>query len=185
MSNVLPSKPSIADDAARRERVCGVVRRDGDDPSPVRHHDVLALPRDPEPGLFECPDSANVSDSRYLRHPLCWDFHFPKVLLTGKLLGDFEVVQNRVLDVGQSFPFGDTLRPAPRETGAENAVAFFGCYQSHWVLYTSHCSITVGGPRTTSEDPGILIRNPAISCGQSGAGRAGQTSLQRRAHWIS
>ena len=171
---LLRGETSIANDAAHRKRIHGGMPPDGHDAPAVRHHDVLALPDYPKPSLFECPDGPKVKDARYLRYLLCRDFHFLQVLLTGKLLGDFEVFPNRVPDVGQSFLFGGTLRPAPREAGAGNAVAFFGCYQSHWVLHTSHCSITVGGPRTTSEDPGILISNPAIAADKVEQGARGR-----------
>jgi hypothetical protein len=156
VAELLRRETSIADDAAHRERVHRVVPWDSHDPPSIRHHDMLALPGDPEPNLFECPDGPKVRDSRYLRHPLCRNFHFPQVLLTGKFLGDFEVFPNRVLDVRQSFLFGGTLRPAPREARAGNAVPLFGWYQSHWVLHTYHCIIAVENMGTTSVRPAAI-----------------------------
>ena len=145
-AELLRRETSIAHNTAHGERVHRIVPRNGHDPSSVGHDDVLALPGDPEAGPFECPDSPKGSDPRYLRHPLCRDFHFPQVLFTGDFLGDFEVFPNRILDVGQSFLFRCALRPAPREARAGNAVAFLGRDQSHRVLHTSHFNILVSGP---------------------------------------
>ena len=115
------------------------------DPPSIRHDDVLALLGDPESSFFECPDGAKVRDSRYLRHWLCRDFHFPQILLPCELPGDFEVFPNCVLDVRQSLRFGGALRPAPGKARARDAVSLFGSDQSHWVLHSSHCSIAVEG----------------------------------------
>lgn len=185
ISELLRRETSIADDAAHRDCIYWVVPWNRQDPHSVRHDDVLALPGDPEPSLFECLDGPKVRDSRYLRHPLCRDFHFPQVLLTGKFLGDFEVFPNRILDVGQSFLFGGTLRPAPREARAGNAVPLFGWYQSHWVLHTSNCNTPVGARRKdVREAAAIRTGKRVIAPDIGGAGHTGQTALQRNAHWI-
>ena len=51
VAELLRRETSIADDAAHGERVHRVVPRDSHDPHSIRHHDVLALPGDPEPNF--------------------------------------------------------------------------------------------------------------------------------------
>ena len=184
ISELLRRETSIAYDAAHRDCIYWVVPWNRQDPHSVRHDDVLALPGDPEPSLFECLDGPKVRDSRYLRHPLCRDFHFPQVLLTGKFLGDFEVFPNRILDVGQSFLFGGTLRPAPREARAGNAVPLFGWYQSHWVLHTSNCTPVGARRKDVREARRDSHRQASDSSGHCGAGHWGQTALQQKVHWV-
>ena len=48
-----PCKAGILDNAAHGERVHGVMPWDGQDPPVVGQDDVLALPGDVEPSLFE------------------------------------------------------------------------------------------------------------------------------------
>lgn len=66
--------------AAHRERVNGVVPWDGQDSLAIGHDDMLALPRDIESGLLESLDGSKVRDTRYLRHALRRDVHFPQIL---------------------------------------------------------------------------------------------------------
>ena len=82
-------KAGIAGDAAHSERVHRVVPGNGHNPPSVGHDDVLALPGNVEAGLFEGFDCPKVRDTGYLRHALRRDLHFPQILLTGQLLGDF------------------------------------------------------------------------------------------------
>lgn len=98
---------------------------------------MLALPGHVEANLFERPDGTEVRDPWYLRHALGRDLDFPQILLTGELFGDFDVFANGVLNVCQSLVFRGTLRPAPGETRARDAVPLFGWHQSNWVLHTS------------------------------------------------
>lgn len=107
-------KAGIPDNAAHSERVHGVVER------------------------LDCP---KVRDPGYLRHPLRRDFHFPQILLTGQLPGDFDVFADRLLDVCQSLRFSGALRPAAGQAGTRNAVPLFGWHQSNWVLHTSDCNM--------------------------------------------
>ena len=76
-----------------------------------------------------------------VRHALRRDLHFPQILLTGQLPGDFEVFANGILDVRQSLFFSGALRPAPGQTGARDAVPLFGRHQSNWVPHTSDRSM--------------------------------------------
>jgi hypothetical protein len=131
----------IPDNASHRERVHRIVPGNRQNPPSVCHDDVLALSGDAEPRFFECPDSPEMRDSRYLRHVLCRNFHFPQILLAGKLFSDFEIFANGVLDVRQRLLFRCALRPAPWETGARNAEPPFGWHQCNWVLHTCDCSM--------------------------------------------
>ena len=133
----------IADDAAHRNRVHGVVSGNRYDASSIGHNDMLSLPGDPEFSFFERPDGAHVRDSGYLRHPLRRDFHLTQVLFASESLSDVDVFPNRVLDVRESFFFGGTLRPASREARARDAISLFSQLQSYWVLHTSQFSASV------------------------------------------
>lgn len=128
-AELLRRKAGIPDDAAHSERVHGVVPWNGHNPPSVGHDDVLALSGD------------KVRDPWYLRHALRRDLHFPQILLTGQLPGDFEVFANGILNICQSLLFRGALRPAPGQSGARDAVPLFGRHQSNWVPHTSDCSM--------------------------------------------
>ena len=138
---LLRRKARIPDNAAHGERVHGVVPWNGHNPPSVGHDDVPALPGDMEAGLFQGLDRPKVRDPWYLRHALRRDLHFPQILLTGQLPGDFEVFANGILNIRQSLLFSGPLRPAPRQSGARDAVTLFGPYQSNWIPHTSDCSM--------------------------------------------
>jgi len=54
IAELLRGEACISDDATHGERVYRIVPWDGHDPCSIRHDDMLALPGDVEPGLFEC-----------------------------------------------------------------------------------------------------------------------------------
>jgi len=58
---------------------------------------------------LECPDRAEMRDSRYLRHALRRSFHFPQVPLPGQSPRHFEVLVDGVPNVRQRFFFGGAL----------------------------------------------------------------------------
>ena len=70
------TEPSIADDAAHRKCVDGVVPGDGDDPHTVGHHDVLALPCDAEARFLQSSYRLLMVDTRNARHVLRSDLYF-------------------------------------------------------------------------------------------------------------
>jgi len=62
---------------------------------PIGHHDVLSLPRDAEPDLFERPNGALIWDAGD-GHGLPLEDDFP---LPGEFVGHGEVLVNRVADI--------------------------------------------------------------------------------------
>lgn len=131
----------IPDNAAHSERVHGVVPWNGHNPPSVGHDDVLALSGYMEAGLFQGRDRPKVRAPWYLRRALRRDLHFPQILLTGQLSGDFEVFANGIPNICQSLLFRGALRPAPGQSGARDAVPLFGRHQSNWVPHTSDGSM--------------------------------------------
>jgi len=140
-AELLRRKAGIPDNAAHRERVHGVVPRNRHNPTSVGHDDVPALPGDMEAGLFQGLDRPKVRNPWYLRHALRRDLHFPQILLTGQLPGDFEVFANGILNIRQGLLFSGALRPASGQSGARDAVPLIGRHQSDWVPHTYDCSI--------------------------------------------
>ena len=63
IAKLLDRKTSIADDTAHGDGVDWIVARDGQDPWPVPHYNVLALTQDSEPGLFKRTDGLQVMDA--------------------------------------------------------------------------------------------------------------------------
>ena len=69
-------EPGIANKTTHRERVDWIVPGEGENPLSIGHHDVLALARDPESGLFEGSHSIEMIDAGNLGHGLHRDFDF-------------------------------------------------------------------------------------------------------------
>ena len=70
------TEPGIADDAAHRKCVNGIVPGDGDDSYTVGHHDVLALAGDSEAGFLQSSSGIMMIDTRNARHVLRSDLDF-------------------------------------------------------------------------------------------------------------
>lgn len=138
-SEKLPELPRgearVPNNTAHRERVDGIVPGDGYDASAIRHHDVLALPRDIKPGFLEGFDRPQVWNTRDLGHRLSRNVHFPQTLLPSELPGNIEIFPDGFFDIVQRFFFRDALRPATGESGARNAVALLSLHQSNRVLH--------------------------------------------------
>lgn len=90
-------------------RVHRIVSWNSDDPDSVGHDNVLALPGYEETGPFQRPNRAEVRDTRYLRHALCRDFHFPQVPFPGQFFRDLQVIVDGVPYIRQCFLFGGAL----------------------------------------------------------------------------
>jgi hypothetical protein len=70
------------DNDAHRVRVHGIVTWNGDDPLPVCHDDVFALPDDSESGFLQRADGTQVGNSGDA-HPLGLKHHFPPFAACG------------------------------------------------------------------------------------------------------
>lgn len=68
VSEFRDGKPGILNDSAHGVGIHGVITRDGQEARSIRHHDMLALPQDPESGALERSDCVQMIDARYLRH---------------------------------------------------------------------------------------------------------------------
>src|SRR5262245_46345249 len=68
LAEFIDRKSRILDNTAHRESLDGVVPGDGDLTGPVGHHDVLALPDNPEPRLLQGADRILVVDAGNLGH---------------------------------------------------------------------------------------------------------------------
>lgn len=64
LAELLGRQTRIADDAAHRDRVHGIVTRNSQNARPIAHDDVLALTKNDEAGLFEGAHGIEVIDSR-------------------------------------------------------------------------------------------------------------------------
>ncbi len=62
-AKLLDRESSIANDTAHGDGVDGIVARNGQDPRPVTHDNVLALAKYSEPRLFKRADSIQVIDA--------------------------------------------------------------------------------------------------------------------------
>ena len=60
-------QPGIPHDAAHRKSIHRVVTRKREDADAVGHNNVLALPNNPEAGLFQSPDRIQMVDAGNLR----------------------------------------------------------------------------------------------------------------------
>ena len=66
LAELLDSEPGITNKTTHRECIDWIVTRNGKDPLPIGHHDVLALAHDLEPRLFEGAHRVEVIDARDL-----------------------------------------------------------------------------------------------------------------------
>jgi hypothetical protein len=85
LAELLDSEPRITNETTHRECIDWIVTRNGEDPLPIGHHDVLALARNPEPRLFEGAHRIEVIDAWDLGQRLYRDldfanFHAPQLL---------------------------------------------------------------------------------------------------------
>ncbi len=61
---LLDTEPCVAHDSCHGVGVDWIGSRNGDDPDPVGHDDVLAFACDTKAGLLECLDGFSVGDPR-------------------------------------------------------------------------------------------------------------------------
>ena len=103
----------VADKTAHRERVDWIVARNGENSLAIRHHDVLALTRDPEPRLFEGTHCIKVIDAWNLGQALHRNFDFANFFALELFIHHREVLSNGITNVVQSLLLGSPLGPTP------------------------------------------------------------------------
>ena len=109
--------------------------RNRNDAHSVSHHDMVPLPHDLEPGLFQRLDSAQVRDAWDFSHALYRHVHFSNLRLRGQLPRHVQVLVDGIANVRQGLFLGCPLRPASRQSRTAHAVSFFGLGERHWILH--------------------------------------------------
>jgi hypothetical protein len=127
---LLDGEPGIAYETAHRECVDWIVTWNGQDPLPIRHYDVFALARDPEPGFLQGSHSIEVIDARNLGQGLHRDLDFANFFTLELLFNYSQVFSDRVPNILERLWLRSSLRPAarqPRHRYAETFVGFVNC----------------------------------------------------------
>ena len=135
LAKPLDRKPRVADDTAHGEGVDRIVARDGNDPSSVGHHHVLALARDAEARLLQGAHGGEVIDAGDFRQGLGRDLDLAHVDALELRVDDRQVFPDRVADVVDGLRLGRALRPAAGQPRHGDAKAFFRTLQCNPVSH--------------------------------------------------
>jgi len=136
LAESLGSQSGSADNHRHGVGVDGIVAGDRDDPLPIRHDDVSALPCDTESGFFQGAHRAEMRDSRN-RH-LALEHNLPALTGARQFVGHSEVFADGVAYVVERLLFGISLRSTAGKSGHPGAVALFRLAQRNRVANFAH-----------------------------------------------
>lgn len=103
LAKLLDRESSVPHKTAHRIGIDRVVTRNGENASAIRHHNMLALARDPQARLFKGAYCIEVVDASDLGQALHRDFDFADIFATELFRNDTEVLANGFTDVVQGF----------------------------------------------------------------------------------
>ena len=128
----LDGRACVTDNATHRERIHGVVSRDGQNTLPIGEHNMLALPRDAKPKLLQHSHGIQVVDARELRHELR-DLNFTHVGIAQQLIAYGQIVYDGLTNICERLSFRGALRPATGQAGYGYRHAFVRMRQRDFV----------------------------------------------------
>jgi hypothetical protein len=138
------SESGVFGDATHGVRVHWIVPGNGHDPRPVGHHDVFALPNDPEVCLLERGHGTEVVDPGNARHDLDRDLDLSNLPAVEKVVDCGQILPNRILNVFQGFLLGRPLGPTSRKARDRYTESFLGLLERNLVFHGSSIPRTPG-----------------------------------------
>lgn len=101
----------------------------------ISHHGVLPLPQNTKTGFVQRTNRVLVVNSGDSRQDSDRYVDFSRSAALKQFVARSEVLLNGLTDIGQSFLFSGTLRPATGQTWDMNAETFVGFVQSNSILH--------------------------------------------------
>jgi hypothetical protein len=98
---------------------------------------VFALTNDLKPGALQRAHRIHMIDSGNLRHGSHLNFDFAKLRVREAVFQCCQILANGILDIGEGFGFGITLRPAAGECGNGDADPVFAAVNGNLVIHAA------------------------------------------------